>query len=477
MTMLSVPENFVAIGQAAHTVDAAFSLVNDPKRQTHLLVSGNISGFSGTSHGESMICPLTLENARALAKRLPWLTPRRIPEGQPSFGFGDRLGLATPGHVRSLARVGVFPIFAQQSVRENDRTGRSFADVLADATFGVFREGYDQGFGADADHLKELDDVRDAASVGFTFFTCDPGDHVQETEGMNSSQLAIAFDALPNAKDWRKRYLDRTFQIGTDLILRFGQDELYRAAVKYGGAIDHAANMYAELTKLLPKGFDYEVSVDETTSPTTPLEHLFVALELRHRKVDFVSLAPRFVGAMEKGVDWRGDLDQFTKDLIAHAAIAKCVSGYRLSLHSGSDKFSLYELMAKTTGGYCHVKTAGTSYLVTLDVLSRNEPKLFREIAEFSLAAFAEDKATYHISADVSRIPALESVTDAELPGLVDAHDSRQVLHVAYGSVLNSPLGARLVDAIVRLEEAHLDALAAHLGRHIQGLGGGDAHE
>jgi tagaturonate epimerase len=476
MTSLSVPEGFHAIGQAAHTDEAAFSLVKDLAHRTYLLVNGSATGFSGTTYGESVVCPLTQESAQELARRLPWLTPQRLPEGRPSFGFGDRLGLATPGHVRSLAGTNVFPIFAQQSVRENDRTGRSFAEVLTDATFGVFREGYDLGFGADADHLKDLKDAEEAAKAGFTFFTCDPGDHVQETDNLTQSQLAEAFDALPDAQDWRARYLNRSFQVSDDLLLRFGEEAFYRAAVKYGRAITHAADMYFGLAQLLPDGFDYEVSVDETDSPTTPLEHLFVALELHHRDVDYASLAPRFVGAMEKGVDWRGDLDQFKKDLYAHAAIARSVGGYRLSLHSGSDKFSLYALMAKATEGYCHVKTAGTSYLVVLDVLSRKDPMLFRAIAEFSLAAFAEDKATYHISADVARIPALESVGDAELPNLVETHDSRQVLHVAYGSVLNSPLGERLVNAIVRLESEHLDALKAHLGRHIQGLGG-EFHE
>lgn len=472
MTALSVPENFLAVGKPAHTIDAAFSLVKDPKHRTHLLVNGNTNGFSGTPVGESVLCPLTPENARELACRLPWLTPQRLPEGRPSFGFGDRLGLATPGHVRSLMGYDVFPIFAQQSVRENDRTGRSFSDVLTDATFGAFREGYDRGFGADADHLKHMMDAEEAAKAGFTFFTCDPGDHVQATEHLTPDQLGLAFEKLKDAQAWQRRYLNHTFRIGNDLILRFSEEDLHRAAVKYGQAIEHAADMYFGLMRLLPEGFDFEVSVDETNSPTTPLEHLFVTLELRHRDVDFVSLAPRFVGAMEKGVDWRGDLEQFKTDLTAHAAIARSVGGYRLSLHSGSDKFSLYALMAEATEGYCHVKTAGTSYLVVLDVLSRKDPELFREIAGFSLAAFAEDKATYHISADVSRIPALESVSDAELPDLVETHDSRQVLHVAYGSVLNSPLGERLVNAIVRLEDEHLDALAAHLGRHIQGLGG-----
>jgi len=476
MTTLAVPEGFRAIGQVAHTDDGVFSLVRDSEYRTFLLVNGEVTGFTGTSIGGSILCPLTPENARALARQLPWLAPQRIPAGRPSFGFGDRLGMATPGHVRSLTGYDVFPVFAQQSVRENERTGRSFAEVLADATFGVFREGYVQGFGADADHLKNLADAEDAARAGFTFFTCDPGDHVQVTESMNPDELRSAFSALPLAKDWERRFLNRMFQVGEATSLHFKEEDLCRAGVKYGRAIEHAANMYSRLSELLPDGFDYEVSVDETESPTTSLEHLFVALELRRRGVEFISLAPRFIGAMEKGVDWRGDLDQFKADLLSHAAIARCMGGYRLSLHSASDKFSLYALFAEATGGCCHVKTAGTSYLVALDVLASKEPQLFREIADFSLAAFAEDKATYHISADVSRISPLESFDDAKLPQLVAAHDSRQVLHVAYGSVLNSSFGERLVRAILDHEDEHLTALVDHLGRHIQGLGGG-VHE
>lgn len=476
MTLLSVPAGFCPIGRAAYTDKAAFSLVRDSEHRTFLLVTGKAEGFSGIPHEESVVCPLTLENARALAQQFSWLTPRRIPDSNPSFGFGDRLGLATPGHIRSLVGTNVFPIFAQQSVRENDRTGRTFATVFTDAMFGVFREGYDQGFGADADHLKHLPDAEEAARTGFTFFTCDPGDHVQDAEDLSPAQLDTAFNALTDAGAWRNRYLNRTFQIGDDLTLRFGEEDLYRAAVKYGRAIEHATEMYFELARLLPDGFDFEVSVDETESPTTPLEHLFVALELRRRDVEFVSLAPRFVGAMEKGVDWRGNLDQFKTDLISHAAIASAVGDYRLSLHSGSDKFSLYALLAEATDGSCHVKTAGTSYLVALDVLARKDPQLFREIAAFSLVAFAEDKATYHISVDVSRIPPLKSVSDPDLPSLVETHDSRQLLHVAFGSVLNSPLRARLVRAILKVEDEHLDALAAHLGRHIQQLGG-ELHE
>ncbi len=435
-----------------------------------IVLSRFVPGFFGDRLPEGGIaCPLTSENAFALRERFPWLRPCRIRNGMTSFGFGDRLGMATPGHVRALGNDGVFPVLAQQSVRENARTGRSFDGVLADAIFGAFRQGYRNGFGADADHLKTAADAAGAARLGYSFFTCDPGDVVHPTGAMPLHEVRRHFAELPNGKGLRRRYKDRSYPIGGS-VLRFTDDALLRASVKYAEAIDHAAEMYHAIVDVIGRDFDYEVSVDETETPTTPLEHLFITLELHRRGVEFTSLAPRFVGAMEKGVDWRGDLFQFERDLCRHAAIAREMGGYRLSLHSGSDKFTLYPLLARATGGHCHVKTAGTSYLVALDVIARSRPNLFREIAVESIASFSEDRATYHISADPSRIPPLDTVPDRSLPELVAAHDSRQVLHVAYGSILSSPLGDRLHSALREQEEEHFAALADHMGRHIAAL-------
>ena len=453
--------------------DTTCVIARDCGHRESLVVQGNSSGFVGSEEDGVCTCPLSLANARALSRMFPELSPRRVPEALSSFGFGDRLGLATPGHVRSLKEHDIFPMLAQQSVRENARTGRSFADVLRDAIFGAFRAGYTRGFGADADHLKAVADAVVAARVGFTFFTCDPGDHVCNPEGLSSSDLRTEFERLDAAADWSARYLQQVYEVGDGVVLRFAEEELWRAAIKYGRAISHAADMHEHLTQLLPEGFDFEVSVDETESPTTPLEHLFVALELRARGVGFVSLAPRFVGAMEKGVDWRGNMEQFHDELRMHARIARFAGGYRLSLHSGSDKFSLYRLFAQETEGRCHVKTAGTSYLVALQLVAVENPSLFREIASLSLAAFAEERATYHISADVGLIPPLGSLADEELPMLVEAHDSRQVLHVGYGSVLSSSLGNQLIRTLVEHQAEHGAALASHLGRHIQLLAGG----
>ena len=471
MTEIRLPDDLSPISPARTAGESSFVLVRNHDGIDALAVFGPAGEMAESQVDDFFLCSLTHHNAMDLALVFPWLSPQRIPEGRTSFGFGDRLGIATPGHIASLRGSQVFPILAQQSVRENARTGRTFKSVITDAIFGVLRAGYDSGYGADADHLKEIEDALEAADAGFTFFTCDPGDHVKATDGQSIEELRAEFDSHPLSSSWRDRYLNHSYQAGEHVMLEYGEMELYAAGVKYGAAISHAAEMYHELCKALPDGFDYEVSVDETDSPTSPHEHLFVALELHHLDVDFVSLAPRFVGAMEKGVDWRGDRDRFNQELRVHAEIARSVGGYRLSLHSGSDKFSLYPDLARETLGKCHVKTAGTSYLVALDVVARKDPALFRRIAAHSLEAFAKDKATYHISADVSKIPSIDSLNDSALPDLVASHDSRQVLHVAFGSVLNSPYCEDLLHLLQQYETAHDDALAEHLGRHIRLLG------
>ncbi len=470
MRSIELPTDWRAYASSVRETDTAiYALVRGPDGK-FLYVEGRSPFTGGPPLGRGYLYPLTPETAAGLWEVFPWLSPRRIPADRPSFGFGDRLGLATPGHIRAVRGTAVFPILAQQSVRENARTGRNFAQVLASAAFGAFQEGYTGGFGADADHLKRIDDAVEAARLGYTFFTCDPSDHVVTVEELAAGELEDRFSALERADEWRAEYIGRSFSIPGAGELEFTEEGLIRAAVKYGKAVEFAAEMYRALSEKLPDGFDYEVSVDETESPTSPLEHLFVARELDRLGVRVTSLAPRFVGAMEKGVDWRGDMDEFKRALCVHAAIAERFGGYRLSLHSGSDKFSLYPVIAETTKIW-HVKTAGTSYLVALEVAARRNPDLFRRIAQLSLDHFAEDRVTYHLSADPTRIPPLDAVAESELSGLVSAHDSRQVLHVGFGSVLKSPLGDELKRFLVEYEEDYSEALAAHLGRHLEGLG------
>ncbi|UCD30611.1 MAG: hypothetical protein JSV03_01675, partial [Planctomycetota bacterium] len=110
-------------------------------------------------------------------QRLAWAVPK-VCGLSTSIGLGDRLGLATPGHLRAIEGTGCVPFLAQQSIREMTRTQRTPAQVMDDAMWGVCQVGWREGFGSDADHLKTPVDIDTCLEVGFTMYTFDPGDHV-----------------------------------------------------------------------------------------------------------------------------------------------------------------------------------------------------------------------------------------------------------------------------------------------------------
>ena len=475
----------------AEVEGTTFALAKSKDGQsTMLLVRGDDCGLEGTRHDPSgvLLCPLTATNAAAARSRLPWLRP--IPLGlKTSVGFGDRLGLATPGHVRAIrqfpgggSRIGA--VFAQQSVRENARTGRTPQEVLDDATWGVFQEGWREPWGADADHLKTPADVDAFAAAGYTFFTIDPGTHVDdETHDVSAAALearvrALPWDALEDSfSDVQRRYLSEPFDLESSA-LAIGTEQLWRAAVKYGRAVAHTVAMYRYIvSRLGDRAFELEVSVDETSSPTTVAEHVYIAGELRRLGVRWVSLAPRFVGRFEKGVDYIGALGGFSAELARHAAVSRVLGPYKLSLHSGSDKFSVYPITAQLTdgsaiglaGSLVHVKTAGTSYLEALRATARVDPELFREILALARERYEIDRATYHVSADLAKVPGGDALTDCELPLLLEQFDARQVLHVTFGSALDR-FGQRLREALEKNEEIYATVLETHFRRHLAAL-------
>jgi hypothetical protein len=248
---------------------------------------------------------------------------------------------------------------------------------------------------------------------------------------------------------------------------------LARAAVKYGAAVAHVAGLYRHLLSAMGDGdFEIEVSVDETESPTTHAQHVYIATELRRLGVKWVSLAPRYVGRFEKGVDYIGDVAEFEEDVGVHAAIARTISPdgpYKLSLHLGSDKFSLYPAFVRQRRGLAHLKTAGTSYLEALRAVSAIDPDLFREIYDFSLERYEVDRASYHISAREDRAPVSRAVDDARLPALLEQFDAREILHVTFGSVLREEtLHGRLFGLLREHPEAYAANLERHFLRHLE---------
>lgn len=400
----------------------------------------------------------------------------------PSFGFGDRLGLATPGHLYALRAHGgsIKPIFAQQSIREMERTRRKPSEVIADAHQHLEASNYGDAWGADADHLKTQEDVNATAGAGFVFYTIDPSDHVDVmAETYDEATLRSIHRELRDDVNWVDAYKGRTETLADGVQLEFDEVVVLRTAVKYGRAISHAIKIAAHIDRVMSKrsqAYEIELSVDETPNPTTWAEHFIIAEQCLQANMKLVSVAPRYVGHFEKGVDFRGDMAEFESSLKGHAAIAKTLGPYKLSLHSGSDKFSIYKSFARLTGGQFHVKTAGTSYLEGLRVAARHDGKLFRRIIDFSRERFEEDRATYEISGRLDKMPVTDAVNDDQrLESLyLDSDDGRQVLHVTYGSVLtNTSLGPALRDVLVAEPETHREVLARHLGKHLKLLSSG----
>lgn len=412
---------------------------------------------------------------------------------RPSFGFGDRLGLATPGHVAAMNRSGkgIEPIFPQQSIREMSRTARTPRQVMNDALNGAAAAGWTGITGADADHLKTPEDVDATAAVGFTFFTIDPSDHVdRHADDYDEPTLRQKFAAIADEIDWLPTYLNKSIPLPTGTTVVLDETACHRAAVKYGKAIRHTlalADHIARVTGASGQDHEIELSVDETEQPTTLAEHYIIAHQCVDRGMKLVSLAPRYIGDFEKGVDYKGDVAALERSLRDHAAIAELLGPYKLSLHSGSDKLSIYPSLARATKGRYHVKTAGTSYLEALRVVARRDEPLFRRVIEFARTHYDRDKATYHVSATLASAPPQGEIADpielerqylelwSEVPeGLGFTKPGRQILHCTFGSVLTDPtLGPAVRGVVERHIDTYTEVLADHFGRHLDALKAG----
>ena len=374
-----------------------------------------------------------------------------------SFGFGDRLGLATPGHFAAFKKFTFAPIFAQQSIREMERTQRTPQEIITAAQIALAKLGYTGPWGADADHMKLPEHAERTAPAGFCFFTIDPSDYV------GKGALTPELESL---------YLGKKF----DGVEVFDRASLQSAAVKYGRALEHIGTMGRHIAKVLAgKPFEIEVSVDETESPTSALDHLFIALELkRHQVPNVVSVAPRFIGDFEKGIDYKGDIQKFEASLRQHVAIAQQYGPYKISVHSGSDKFSVYPIFGRLCGELLHVKTAGTSYLEAARVVARTDVKLFTEIAEFCRGRFDTDRKSYHISATTAQVAALPKFTGKEEAVYLDEVAGRQLLHVTFGSVLTHPqFKPRILENLNKHPDLHAELLDKHFSKHLRLLSQG----
>src|SRR5258706_482440 len=239
--------------------------------------------------------------------------------------------------------------------------------------------GPPKGSGADADHLKPLDDVARCADAGFVSFTLDAIEKVIDAAPrMNDAALEQAYRKIlaevPAAKGWERKYSGKTFTFEKKVAVRMEGRAFREAIVKYGRAIPYWLEMEKRVRqKTRGRACEIEIAVDETGAVTTSAEHLFIVRELNERGMTCEGFAPRFVGEFEKGVDYKGERKMLEDSVVEHAVLARAHGGYKISVHSGSDKFSIYPMIAKAPQGRFPLKTAGTSWMEAVRVIARKD--------------------------------------------------------------------------------------------------------
>lgn len=450
-----------------------------------LVVLGEDGKLQGTRYAEGeeawCECPLTHENLLELQKHFPDLKPVSMEGHRVTMGLGDRLGLVSGAQLAALEGTAVFPVLAQQSKRELNLTGRSYRQMLEDVAWQVFESGYRGGYAADGDHLKTLEEVCNAINCGATMITLDCSEHiVPDAYRMSEDEAAVQCrERFPEERlaAWQRTYSGKTLAVSERHSVSFSGDGFFRLILTYGAALDFMETVYRKAIVTAPHRVSFEISIDETDVATTPEAHYFIAHQLAERGIKVGSIAPRFCGEFQKGVDYRGDIEQFQLEFSAHAAIARAF-GYRISVHSGSDKFSIFPYVGKLSDGSFHIKTSGTSWVEAVRVIAMCDAALFRRMAAFSRLHFDEACAYYHVSASPDRMPPMDSIPDTEMPALLDAVDVRQVMHITYGFLLQAKdeQGRYMfrddIYRTLRSNKALLDeVIKRHIQRHLALLG------
>lgn len=369
-----------------------------------------------------------------------------------SFGMGDRFareGEAQLGAVSSLAAEGtlVTPVW-NKSNREHTIVKTQPAEVRAEADAAVRALGWKHPYHVDADHigLATVDRFLEASD----FFTLDVADFVGK-----EPEAAAVEDFVGSVEKFSSG-----FRVpGLAEPLTISRAEAERAARKFLAAMQEAGRIYRHIAAA--KGADHfitEVSVDETDEPQGPVELLLILAMLAREKVPAQTIAPKFTGRFNKGVDYVGDLGRFREEFAADLAVVRFAveefgfpASLKLSVHSGSDKFSLYpiihELLASTGAGL-HLKTAGTTWLEEVIGLAESGGgglDLARRIYAEARGRFTELTGPYAtvIDIDPTRLPAVEEVNGWDGPRLAATlrHDQsnpsynpdfRQLIHVGF---------------------------------------------
>jgi len=397
-----------------------------------------------------------------------------------SFGVGDRFAHQACAQLRAfqkLAALGpqVVPVW-NKSKREHNFIGSHPQSVFEAAQAAVKQLGWTGPWHVDADHIR-LDTV-DAFVPWADFFTIDVADSIGRPA---PAQAVSAFVR-------RHPELSGVLPIpGIAAPLELTPAAVAQVAGKYLLAVQEAGKIFRHITARKGGPFIAEVSMDETDSPQTPPELLVILIALADEGVRAQTIAPKFTGRFNKGVDYVGDLARFEQEFRDDLAVlAHVTSRYdlpanlKLSVHSGSDKFSLYPILGRAlreTGAGLHLKTAGTTWLEELIGLAEaggSGLELAKEIYAEALSHIDELCAPYASVIDIDRakLPPLANVKKWDGAAFANAlrhvpshhqfnSSFRQLLHVAFK--LAAKAGPRYTDLLV----AHEAIVARHVTENI----------
>ncbi len=383
-----------------------------------------------------------------------------------SFGVGDRFANQAKAQLQAFQRLAedgiqVAPVW-NKSNREHTFVGSQPQSVLDAAQAAVTALGWTEPWHVDADHIN-LTTV-DRFLGCSDFFTLDVADAIGQSAA--SSDVTAFVDRHPE--------LVGTVTIaGIETPFSTTRTDVERIASKYLKAVQDAGSIYRHIEAAKGEdNFIAEVSMDETDAPQTPPELLIILTALADENIKVQTIAPKFTGRFNKGVDYVGDLVQFEKEFNDDLAVIQhAIQQYglppnlKLSVHSGSDKFSLYPIIRRAlqrTGAGLHLKTAGTTWLEEIIGLAEaggDGLALAKEIYAYALEHVDEFCAPYAsvIDIDRSQLPESAVVNSWSGPRLASAlrhipdhpefnQHIRQLLHVSFKVAAKA--GSRYIDLL-----------------------------
>lgn len=391
--------------------------------------------------------------------------------GKFSIGVGDRFSHQGKAQLRAIMRANetgleINPVW-NKSNREHTYVHSEPIDTRREADEAVKALGYNGQYFVDADHIN-LSTVDRFVEVS-DFFTLDVASFIGKPSAQEDIDKFIASC---------EKYMGELQIPGMEKPLSITKELLEDIANKFLSATQQASEIYAYLVDKKGVGnFITEVSMDEVEKPQTPVEMLFILKMLADKGVPAQTIAPKFTGRFNKGVDYVGNLEQFAKEfeedvLVIDFAVKEfgLPAELKLSVHSGSDKFSIYPIMAEVINRHdkgLHLKTAGTTWLEEVIGLAKADGEglvLAKKIYANSLNRKDELCAPYAdvIDIDGSKLPTIEEVnswnsekyqnTLRHIPGHPDYNANfRQLIHVAY--TVASELGKEYTDLLEKYED------------------------